>query len=119
MKNKVVLVTGSSRGIGKATAELFAENGYNVVINSSNSITEGEGVSNKLKEKHNINSIFIKADISSEEKVKEMVEKVIEEFGRIDVLVNNAGVVIDKEFKDRTLDDFKWTFGVNVFGVFS
>lgn len=133
--NKVVLVTGGSRGIGASIVRYFAKNGYNVVIdyvtevelaNFSQEVTDGfdssDEEANALKEKcekeYGVEVLAIKADISNEGQVKKMVERAIEKFGRIDVLVNNAAIAIDKEFKDRTLRDFEETMKINVGGVF-
>lgn len=118
MKNKVVLVTGSARGIGKATIIEFASKGYNVVIN----YTKSKDEANKLKEyvarSFNIKALVIKADVSNENEVKNMIEQIINEYGHIDVLVNNAGIVYDRDFDEITVDEFKRTLEVNVLGAF-
>ena len=116
---KVVLITGSSKGIGKATAIEFAKiGGYKVVINYLTEKENAEKLSNYLKEKYKIETLVIKTDISNEEQVKNMIQEVINKFGRIDVLVNNAGIAIDKEFEDRTVEDWKRTLEVNTIGTF-
>ena len=116
---KVVLITGSSKGIGKATAIEFAKiGGYKVVINYLTDRENAEKLSNYLKEKYKIETLVIKTDISNEEQVKNMIQEVINKFGRIDVLVNNAGIAIDKEFEDRTVEDWKRTLEVNTIGTF-
>ncbi len=93
LKDKVVLITGSSKGIGKATALLFAREGAKVIINYSKSEKEANEV---LKEIGKISdSIVIKCDVSNESEVKKMFEKIIKKFGKLDILVNNAGVYID------------------------
>ena len=116
---KVVLITGSSRGIGKATAEQFVKNGgYKVVINYLNNKEDAERLSKFLQEKYKVDTLVIKADVSNEEEVKNMIQEIIDKFGRIDVLVNNAGIAIDKEFEDRTVEDWKKTLEVNTIGTF-
>lgn len=116
---KVVLITESSKGIGKATAIEFAKiGGYKVVINYLTDKENAEKLSNYLKEKYKIETLVIKTDISNEEQVKNMIQEVINKFGRIDVLVNNAGIAIDKEFEDRTVEDWKRTLEVNTIGTF-
>ena len=116
---KVVLITGSSKGIGKATAIEFAKiGGYKVVINYLTDKENAEKLSNYLKEKYKIETLVIKTDISNEEQVKNMIQEVINKFGRIDVLVNNAGIAIDKEFEDRTVEDWKRTLEGNTIGTF-
>lgn len=77
-----------------------------------------EELSNYLKQEYKIETLVIKADVSNEEQVKEMIQEIINKFGRIDVLVNNAGIAIDKEFEDRTVEDWKRTLEVNIIGTF-
>lgn len=116
--NKVVLVTGSSRGIGKATIIEFASNGYNVVINYIESRDEADKLKNYVESKFNIKALVIKTDVSNEKEVKNMTDTIIKEFGRIDVLVNNAGIVYDRNFDEIKVDEFKRTLEVNVIGAF-
>lgn len=116
--NKVALVTGSSRGIGKAIVEDFAKKGYNVVINYIKGYKEAEKLKKELEKEYAIKALCIKADISNDNEVKDMIKIIISEFGKIDVLVNNAGIAIDKEFEDRTIDDWKQTLNVNLIGPF-
>lgn len=115
---KVVLITGSSKGIGKATAIEFAKLGDKVVINYLTDKENAEKLSNYLKQEYKTETLVIKADVSDEEQVKNMVQEIINKFGRIDILVNNAGIAIDKEFEDRTVDDWKRTLEVNTIGTF-
>jgi len=115
---KVVLVTGSSKGIGKATAIEFAKKGYNVVINYLTDKENAEKLSDYLKQEYKIETLVIKADVSDETQVQNMVKEIIDVFGIINVLVNNAGIVIDKEFEDRTVEDWKRTLEVNTIGTF-
>ena len=118
MGNKVVLVTGSSRGIGKATIIEFASKGYNVVINYIESKTEANELKEYVESNFNIKALVIEADVSNENAVINMIKSIIKEFGRIDVLVNNAGIVYDRDFDDITVDEFKRTLEVNVLGAF-
>lgn len=116
--NKTVLVTGGSRGIGKATIIEFAKNGYNVVIN----YVKDDAAANELKsfliENYDVKVVTIKADVSDEQEVKKMVDYVINHFGKIDVLVNNAGIAIDTTFEDKTKENFKRILDVNLIGPF-
>lgn len=116
--NKVVLITGSSKGIGKATAIEFARKGYDVVINYYTSKEEAENLSRELKQNYGIETLVIQADVSDEKSVKNMVKEIIDKFKKIDVLVNNAGIAIDKEFEDRTIEDWKKTLEINTIGTF-
>ena len=116
--NKVVVVTGGTRGIGEAISREFAKNAYDIVINFVNSEEKANNLKKELEEKYSIKVLPVKADISNEEECKILVEKSIHEFGKIDVLVNNAGIVIDKEFEDRTVEDWKKTLDVNLIAPF-
>jgi len=92
-KDQVVLITGSSRGIGKATALLFAKEGAKIIINYSKSEKEANEVCREIEKFSE--AIAIKCDVSKESQVKKMFEKIILTFGKINVLVNNAGIYID------------------------
>ena len=116
--NKVAFITGGSRGIGKATIIEFAKRGYNCVINYIKSDDEANALKEELEKEYSIKALSIKADVSNEAEVKEMVSKIISEFGHIDVLVNNAGIAIDKEFEDRTVEDWNKTLTTNLIGPF-
>lgn len=118
MDNKVVLITGASRGIGASTAKLFAKNNYDVVINYNNSEEQALDLSKELEQEFNIKTLVIKADVSNEYEVKNMVEKVISTFGYIDVLVNNAGVAIDTTLEDKSVDNFQKILNINLIGTF-
>ncbi len=116
---KVVLITGSSKGIGKATAIEFAKiGGYKVVINYLTDKESAEKLSDYLKQEYQTETLVVKADVSQEIQVKDMIKEIINKFGRIDVLVNNAGIAIDKEFEDRTVEDWKRTLEVNTIGTY-
>ena len=118
MDNKVVLITGSSRGIGAKTAEIFASHNYNVVINYNNSEDEAISLSKKLESKYNIKTLVIKCDVSNEVEVKNMVDEAINTFNHIDVLVNNAGIAIDTPFEDKAVENFRRILDVNLIGTF-
>ena len=113
----VVLVTGSSRGIGAATIKEFAKNGYDVVINYNNSLEKAIELQDEIKE-YDVKSLILKCDVSNEEDVKEMIDTIMEEFGTIDVLINNAAIAIDTPFEDKTVSNFRRTLDVNLIGPF-
>lgn len=115
---KVALVTGASRGIGKAIALLFANEGANVVVNYFNSAGEAEKVVDKIKAAGVNNSLSVKCDVSQESQVQEMIKTVVSTFGHLDILVNNAGIVFDKPYTERTLEEWNRTLAVNLTGVF-
>jgi len=92
MEGKTALITGSASGIGRETAKIFARNGAAVIINDTD---EGKGISAAEEiNKQGGTAMFIKADVSDREQVGAMVERAVGEFGKIDVLVNNAGINI-------------------------
>lgn len=111
--SKTVFITGSSRGIGRAAAELFYKNGYNVVINYNNSEKDALELSQKLP-----GSLLVKGDVSKEKEVCEMIEKAVSHFGKIDVLINNAGISVVNLLEDTTLEEWERLFSVNVTGTF-
>ncbi len=113
LENKVVLVTGGSRGIGKAIGKLFAEQGANVVITSKNEKILKK-TSNEIK-----NSFYVKGDIRKEKDVKRIIEKTIKNFRKIDILINNAGVLPKMKPLDK-ISEKEWleTIDVNLNGAF-
>lgn len=116
--NKVALITGGSRGIGKAISERFAKEGYDLIVNYKERINRAEELKNEIENKYNVNVMLVKADLSKEESIIEMVNEITKEYEKIDVLVNNAGIVIDKEFNDRTVKDWEETLKVNLIAPF-
>ncbi len=116
--NSVAFVTGSSRGIGKATIIEFAKKGYDVVINYVSNKEKALELKKMIEENYQVQVLAIQADISKEEEVKNMVEEVIQIFGHIDCLVNNAGIAIDTTFEDKMVENFRRTLDVNLIGTF-
>lgn len=116
--NKNVLVTGGTRGIGEAISREFAKKGYNIIINYVKSNEKAEKLKKELEATYNIKVLPIQADLSNETEINNMVDVAIKEFGKIDVLVNNAGIVIDKEFEDKTVEDWKQTLDINLIAPF-
>lgn len=116
-ERKIVLITGGSRGIGKETAKVYAENGYDVAINYVSEKTDVEGIKKEFQDM-GVKCLMIKADVSNEEDVNNMVEKVISEFGKIDVLVNNAGITKDTLLMRMSKEDFDKVIDINLKGTF-
>lgn len=117
-KDKVVLVTGSSRGIGRSTIEEFASLGANVVINYVNNEDMALELKNEVISKYGVDALVVKCDVSKEEEVKDMVNTIISHFGRIDILVNNAAISMDDVIDNKTSEDFMKVLGVNLLGPF-
>ena len=118
MNRKVVLITGSSRGIGRSTAIKYAQNNYNVVINYNNSYDKARELGDYLVSTYGIEVMIVKADVSNEVEVKDMVDKVISKFGIIDVLVNNASIAIDSDFTCKDSNSFNEILNTNLVGTF-
>lgn len=113
LSNKVAIITGSTSGIGKSMATMFAKNGANIVVNGRNKekglavVEEIEAIGQK--------AIFIKTDVGNVEEVRVMVDKAVKAFGKIDILINNAGINVD--MKERVpihlFSDQKWKEIIN------
>lgn len=106
MKN--IIVTGTSRGIGMEIALQFAKEGHQVLAISRNSAKELAS---------NTNIVYIQADITKEEDLGRIATYVKEHWGRVDVLINNAGAIVNKPFEEITTAEFKYVYKVNVFAV--
>ena len=118
LKDKVAIITGASRGIGRACAIDLAKNGCNVIINYNSSENEAKNVQKYINENYSVEAEIFKCDVSNEEEVKNMIEFTISKFGKIDILVNNAGIAIDTLVEDKTVDNFIKTLSVNLIGTF-
>ena len=115
---KTVLITGSARGIGAATAALFADSGYNVVINYNTSEAEALSLCETLRTKGH-NAIAVNADVSNMDEAEFLFDEAKKAFGGVDVLVNNAGIAQQKLFTDITVQDYDRMFNCNVKSVFN
>lgn len=117
MKNKVVIITGATSGIGKATALKFGQAGAKVVV-SGRRESEGQSVADLIKADGG-EATFVRADVANEDDVKALVAKAVETYGRLDVAFNNAGVEQVGPFAEVTQDDYQRLFDINVWGVLS
>lgn len=108
--NKVAIITGSSRGIGKATAILFAQEGAKVVINYLKEKKKAEEVENSIGKNH---CLVVQADVATEAGVKKLVNETIKKFGRIDILINNAGAIGERGWKTG-IDAWHKTLDINL-----
>lgn len=116
--SRVALVTGSNRGLGKAIVIGFAEKGVNVVINYCHHKDEAVEIEKYIRENYDVEVMCIKCDISVEEEVEDMVNQVIDTFGGIDILVNNASVSRDKLLLDKSVREFRRILDVNLIGTY-
>ena len=115
-RNKNIIISGSSAGIGKASAELFLGNGGNVVINGSSET--GREVAEELDRKYERRALFVQADLSTVEGCRKLFDTAIKELGQIDVLVNCAGIVPEGTVLDFDEEDYDRAFNTNVKSAF-
>jgi glucose 1-dehydrogenase len=117
---KVAVVTGSSRGIGKAIAKEFAKNGYSVVLNSRDEQDLNRAAQDIAKEIGDNNVIsYVPGDVSQEHVCKSLIEEAVKRFGRLDVLVNNAGISgVSKKINELSTNDWDYVIDVNLKGAF-
>ena len=118
MEKKVALITGATRGIGKQIAIKLAKEGYNIALNYR---TENEDL-NLTKaqiEDLNVKCLAVKGDVSNFEDCENVVKTIIEDFGQIDVLVNNAGITKDMLLMRMKKEDFEQVINVNLVGTFN
>lgn len=118
MGKGVALVTGSNRGIGRKTVEEFAKAGLDVVINYCHHDDEAKNLEKFIRTNYDVDVMVIKCDVSREEEVEEMVNNVIDRFGKIDILVNNASVARDSLLLDKSLREFRRVLDVNLIGTY-
>jgi 3-oxoacyl-[acyl-carrier protein] reductase len=118
LASKVVLVTGASRGIGAAVAHKLAAEGAKVIINYAGGKEAADQTVNSIKQQGG-DAIALQADVSKADEVAAMFDAAIAHYGKIDVLVNNAGIMITKLIKDTTNEDFTRQFDINVRGTFN
>ena len=118
LTDKVALVTGGSRGIGAAIAKRLAAEGASVAITYAKDVKAASAVV-KAIERDGGKAVAIQADAADAEAVKSAVEKTVPTFGRLDVLVNNAGTAIPKPFEETTLEEIDLMININVRGAWS
>ena len=116
LQGKTALVTGGSRGIGLKTAQALADNGVNVAIVGR----DNESLKDALLtlEKKDVKAIAISGDVSVKEDIQSIVAEVLDDFGKIDILINNAGIMGNGSFFDDNEDMFRRMIDVNVFGMY-
>lgn len=117
LKDKVAVVTGSSRGIGRAIAIEFAEEGANVVVNYTKNAEAAEEVAKIIREKGR-EALIVQADVSVPADVEKLKEEAIKKFGHVDILVNNAGINRDMRFSKMDYDAWRQVIGAHLDGTF-
>ena len=116
LKDRVAIITGGARGIGKATAEVFTKEGATALI--WDVLEEGEATAAGIREAGR-QAEFFKVDITNPQEVQSTVEGILEKYGRIDILVNNAGIIRDKSFMKMSHVEWEQVLSVNLTGVFN
>ena len=114
----IALVTGSSRGIGRSIVLEFARRGIDVVINYYKNEEKAIELEKEIKDKYKVRVMKICADVSKEKDVRDMIDKIVDQFGSIDILVNNAGICRDSLFKDIKVSEFSRILDVNLIGTY-
>jgi len=117
MNKKVVLITGST-GLGESIIKKYAENNYDIVMTYLNHENEAKKLENQIKVKYDINTLCIKCDLSKEEDIINLKDKVLEKFKTIDILINNASIAMDTTFDNKTKENFMKILEVNLVGTF-
>ena len=117
LKDKVAIVTGASRGIGRSAALAFARAGTHVIINYRADDRSAKEVV-RLAIKQGVRAVSFRADVADQKQVQAMIDRVIDDFGRIDIVVNNAGIWEYNQIDTMTSDDLKRTIDINVLGSF-
>ena len=118
LKNKVAIVTGSSRGIGSAIALRFARDGAKVTVNCVSTTDKANAVADEIR-KAGGEAIVVQADVSKRAEAERLIAETIKAFGKVDILVSNAGVVIDRPFVESTDEDWTRAIESNLHGFFN
>jgi len=116
---KVALITGAARGIGKEIALNLAENGYNISINYRTRTAELDELKNDIEKKYKVRCILVQGDVANFEDSEKFVKETVEELGKIDVLVNNAGITKDGLLMRMPKEDFTSVIDINLVGTFN
>ncbi len=113
-----VLVTGSSRGLGKSIIIEYAKNGYDVIISYKTSKKEAVLLKEYVESTYKVKALVIKCDIAKENEIDNMIDQIYQEFGYLDILVNNASIAKDQEFTLKTKNEFMKILEINLVGTY-
>src|SRR3989338_8318226 len=118
LTNKIALITGASKGIGKAIAIEFAKNNADIILNYNRDKDGALKIEEEIK-KIRRKAVCIKADVSKYDEVNAMIQQIKKEFGRIDILVNNAGITMDRTLKNMSQEEWNTVINVNHNGLYN
>lgn len=117
LAGKVAMITGGATGLGRSTAELFAKEGAKVVVTTRSKVGQGTALANSIKQEGG-EAIFVQLDVRDEDCWQHAIEKAISSYGKLNILVNNAGVAMAKTIEECSLDEWNMVMNVNSTGVF-
>lgn len=117
-RNRVAFVTGSSRGMGKAEAREFASRGYDVILHCGHNVEMAKEVASDIETSYGVRTAVLCADLAREAEVRQLADEAIATFGRVDVLVNNAGMALYGDFGEKDVDGWERSMRVNAFAPF-
>jgi NAD(P)-dependent dehydrogenase (short-subunit alcohol dehydrogenase family) len=118
LKGKVAIVTGSSRGIGKAVAQRFARDGARVTVNCVSTVDKAKAVAEGIRQVGG-EAVVVRADVSKKAEAERLIGETVKAFGQVDILVSNAGIIIDRPFVDSTDEDWTRAIENNLHGFFN
>ena len=116
---KVALITGASGGIGGELARTFANAGYDLALTYNTNQSAVDTLVSQIKDKYHVEAIAYQVDLSKDSDIERIVTDICRDYGRVDVLINNAAMSIDRLFGEKTSTEFRQTLDVNVVGVFT
>ncbi|ARK32483.1 SDR family NAD(P)-dependent oxidoreductase [Halalkalibacter krulwichiae] len=117
LSGKTAIITGASRGLGREMANALAQQGANIVAADLN-LNDVEQAAGELKQEHNVEALAVQVDVTNEDEVEKLIESTVERFGKIDIVINNAGICQKIKAEEMSLKDWNKTMEVNVNGVF-
>ncbi|KXA99995.1 short-chain dehydrogenase [candidate division MSBL1 archaeon SCGC-AAA259O05] len=117
LTEKTALITGASSGIGRETARILSRDGADVAI-AARRIKELEKIANKIEERYDAEALAIQTDVREEKQVRSMIDKTIEQFGSLDIVVNNAGLSRGGGVENMTTEEYKTMMETNTHGMF-
>ena len=117
LTNKVAIITGAATGLGKAMAQALAQAGANIVIADIDE-SKAKDTAQQIKQDEGMDTLAIRTDVTDEQQVESMLDQVVHQFGQVDVLINNAGIVMNEQAEDTSVADWQKVININLNGVF-